>query len=117
MTRPVFPFYASDISALARSLNQQITESGHLPGHLEILNMLARNRFTKLPAFSRSSRRRKAAGKSAGSAGAGGLQTARAPDALFRCEQPFASVAFQVQSSGALSLGAMVEASSEEAAL
>jgi hypothetical protein len=42
MTRPVFPFYANDISALARSLNSQMSELGHLPGHLEMLNILAR---------------------------------------------------------------------------
>jgi len=42
MTRPVFPFYANDISALARSLHTQISDLGHLPGHLEMLNILAR---------------------------------------------------------------------------
>lgn len=42
MTRPVFPFYASDISALARSLNTQLAGCDHTPGHLELLNMLAR---------------------------------------------------------------------------
>ena len=42
MTRSVFPFYVNDISALARSLNHQIAGSDHLPGHLEMLNMLAR---------------------------------------------------------------------------
>ena len=42
MTRPVFPFYAGDISALARSLHSQISDLGHLPGHLEMLNILAR---------------------------------------------------------------------------
>jgi hypothetical protein len=42
MTRSVFPFYASDISALARSLNTQLTACDHTPGHVELLNMLAR---------------------------------------------------------------------------
>src|SRR5262245_52447933 len=42
MSRPVFPFYASDISALARSLHSQISDLGRLPGHLEMLNILAR---------------------------------------------------------------------------
>src|SRR4051812_25392358 len=42
MTRPVFPFHATDISQLARSLQKQMTDCGHLPGHLELLNMLAR---------------------------------------------------------------------------
>jgi hypothetical protein len=42
MTRPVFPYYANDISALARSLNNQLAACDHLPGHLELLNMLAR---------------------------------------------------------------------------
>jgi hypothetical protein len=42
MTRPVFPFYANDISALARSLNHQLSTCDHVPGHLELLNMLSR---------------------------------------------------------------------------
>ena len=42
MTRPVFPFFASDISALARSLHNQLAGSGRIPGHVELLNMLAR---------------------------------------------------------------------------
>jgi hypothetical protein len=42
MTRPVFPFYANDISALARSLNTQLAGCEHAPGHVELLNMLAR---------------------------------------------------------------------------
>jgi hypothetical protein len=42
MTRYVFPFYASDISALAHSLNSQLAGCDHTPGHLELLNMLAR---------------------------------------------------------------------------
>lgn len=42
MTRPVFPFYANDISELARSLHSQLTTCDHTPGHVELLNMLAR---------------------------------------------------------------------------
>jgi len=42
MTKLVFPFYASDISELARSLHNQLAACGHTPGHLELLNMLAR---------------------------------------------------------------------------
>jgi len=42
MTKPVFPFYASDIAELARSLHNQLTACDHTPGHLELLNMLAR---------------------------------------------------------------------------
>jgi hypothetical protein len=42
MTRSVFPFYANDISALARSLHTQLAACDHKPGHLELLNMLAR---------------------------------------------------------------------------
>jgi hypothetical protein len=42
MTRSVFPFYATDISALARSLTGQLAGCDHTPGHVELLNMLAR---------------------------------------------------------------------------
>ena len=42
MTRSLLPFYAGDISELARSLHKQLAASGHAPGHLELLNMLAR---------------------------------------------------------------------------
>ena len=42
MSRAVFPFYASDISSLARSLRGQLADCGHTPGHVELLNMLAR---------------------------------------------------------------------------
>jgi hypothetical protein len=42
MTRSIFPFYAGDISALARSLHSQLTGCDHTPGHVELLNMLAR---------------------------------------------------------------------------
>ncbi|WP_225546918.1 DUF2087 domain-containing protein [Chromobacterium violaceum] len=42
MSRTLYPFYSSDISALARSLKQQWAEQPEAPGHLQILNMLAR---------------------------------------------------------------------------
>jgi|SRR5688572_11468368 len=42
MTRSVLPYYATDISALARSLNSQLAGCDHVPGHVELLNMLAR---------------------------------------------------------------------------
>ena len=43
MSRPAFPFAAGDISAVARSLKDQIAQGGHTPpGHVELLNMLAR---------------------------------------------------------------------------
>ncbi len=42
MTRTVFPFYASDVSELARSLHRQLADWDHAPGHVELLNMLAR---------------------------------------------------------------------------
>ncbi|UTH75499.1 DUF2087 domain-containing protein [Chromobacterium sp. IIBBL 290-4] len=43
MSRTLYPFYSSDISALARSLKQQWAEQTEAPGHLQILNMLARS--------------------------------------------------------------------------
>jgi hypothetical protein len=42
MNRPVFPYYANDISELARSLRTQLAACNHTPGHVELLNMLAR---------------------------------------------------------------------------
>jgi hypothetical protein len=42
MSRSVFPFYASDISSLARSLHTQLAGLDRTPGHVELLNMLAR---------------------------------------------------------------------------
>jgi len=42
MTRTAFPFYAGDISALARSLHSQLAACERVPGHVEMLNMLAR---------------------------------------------------------------------------
>jgi hypothetical protein len=42
MSRPVFPFYAADISALSRSLVKQWQEQDGRPSHVQMLNMLAR---------------------------------------------------------------------------
>jgi len=42
MNRSAIPFYANDISALARSLHGQLAGCDHAPGHVELLNMLAR---------------------------------------------------------------------------
>lgn len=43
MSRIPLPFHADDISAVARSLSGQIAALDHPPGHVEILNMLARS--------------------------------------------------------------------------
>lgn len=42
MSRPSFPFAVTDVSALARGLERQLAEHDGLPGHVEMLNMLAR---------------------------------------------------------------------------
>jgi len=42
MSRTLLPFQTDDISALARSLNGQLAKCERLPGHVELLNMLAR---------------------------------------------------------------------------
>ncbi|GAB7128243.1 DUF2087 domain-containing protein [Silvimonas sp. JCM 19000] len=42
MSRPIYPFYSSNISELARSLKQQWAEAPDAPSHLQILNMLAK---------------------------------------------------------------------------
>ena len=42
MSRHVFPYAAQDVSALARALGREIGAAGEKPGHVEILNMLAR---------------------------------------------------------------------------
>ena len=42
MSRTVFPFAVGDISALARKLSFEISAREAKPGHLELLNMLAR---------------------------------------------------------------------------
>ncbi|QFU16589.1 DUF2087 domain-containing protein [Microvirga thermotolerans] len=43
MSRTALPFHSRDISALARSLRQQLAAHKALPGHVEMLNMLARS--------------------------------------------------------------------------
>ncbi len=42
MSRNIVPFYAEDISTLARSLVRQLGEMDAPPGHLQLLNALAR---------------------------------------------------------------------------
>ncbi|WP_321470589.1 DUF2087 domain-containing protein [uncultured Paludibaculum sp.] len=42
MSRVSIPFSAGDLSALARSLRDQLVQCDHTPSHLELLNMLAR---------------------------------------------------------------------------
>lgn len=42
MTRTVFPYAARDVSALARSLGRELEAGDHKPGHVQLLNMLAR---------------------------------------------------------------------------
>jgi hypothetical protein len=42
MSRTVLPFAVADITALARSLRGQLLEKKETPGHLALLNMLAR---------------------------------------------------------------------------
>ena len=42
MSRDYIPFSTGDISALARSLKKQLSESDEPPGHVALLNMLAR---------------------------------------------------------------------------
>lgn len=42
MSRTVFPFHADDISALARTLKGELARLDHQPGHVDLLNMLAR---------------------------------------------------------------------------
>lgn len=42
MSRLSLPFAVGDISALARSLRAELADSDHTPGHVELLNMLAR---------------------------------------------------------------------------
>jgi hypothetical protein len=43
MSRTHIRFSADDISAVARSLRNQLSRTDHSPGHVEILNMLARS--------------------------------------------------------------------------
>lgn len=42
MSRTLLPFHAEDISALARALKGELARLDHQPGHVELLNMLAR---------------------------------------------------------------------------
>lgn len=42
MTRTPLPYSAGDISALARSLRTQLAARQGMPGHVELLNMLAK---------------------------------------------------------------------------
>lgn len=42
MSRTPIPFFAPDISAFARSLRQQLLDLDDVPGHVEMLNLLAR---------------------------------------------------------------------------
>lgn len=42
MSRTILPFHAEDISALARSLKDELAGLDRQPGHVELLNMLAR---------------------------------------------------------------------------
>jgi hypothetical protein len=43
MPRTSLPFHAPDVSQLARTLRGQLAVRDHLPGHVELLNMLARS--------------------------------------------------------------------------
>jgi len=42
MSRTVFPYATNDISALARSIGRELQSTPEKPGHVQILNMLAR---------------------------------------------------------------------------
>lgn len=42
MTRTAFPFATRDVSALARSLQRELAAHDGAPGHVQLLNMLAR---------------------------------------------------------------------------
>lgn len=42
MSRQRLPYHAPDISALAKSLARQLDDSSERPGHVEMLNLLAR---------------------------------------------------------------------------
>lgn len=43
MTRTTIPFHAGDISSLARTLRSQLIARDTVPGHVELLNILARS--------------------------------------------------------------------------
>jgi hypothetical protein len=42
MSRTILPFAADDVSALARSLGRELQSTDSRPGHVQLLNMLAR---------------------------------------------------------------------------
>lgn len=42
MSRPIYPYQAPDISALARLLKQELERREDLPGHVELLNILSK---------------------------------------------------------------------------
>lgn len=42
MSRPQFPYTTADISSLAKALRRELVECDSTPGHVELLNMLAR---------------------------------------------------------------------------
>jgi hypothetical protein len=43
MSKTLLPLHVVDISAFARSLGSQLAGCGRMPGHVELLNMLARS--------------------------------------------------------------------------
>jgi hypothetical protein len=43
MSKTAIPFAVDDVSALAKSLHSQLTQSPESPGHVALLNMLARS--------------------------------------------------------------------------
>ena len=43
MSKTLLPLHVDDISAFARSLGGQLADCGRTPGHVELLNMLARS--------------------------------------------------------------------------
>jgi len=43
MSKTLLPLHVHDISAFARSLSGQLADCGRTPGHVELLNMLARS--------------------------------------------------------------------------
>lgn len=42
MSRTLLPFQTDDLSAFAKALGGELRDCGHPPGHVELLNMLAR---------------------------------------------------------------------------
>ena len=43
MSRTLIPFHADDVSSLARALKGELAKFDHTPGHVELLNVLARS--------------------------------------------------------------------------